>query len=204
MIESGRPQEKPGGARPSATQAADFVFEILLAEDATSTTEGLRQDFGDGGAGTAYSIGLQKFRSSFARSMDLYADLFQSVFTSFASGMMENLTMTGVGPDPPAFVILVGRPGTEADAVVWIHNTSGGLVPGFHLRMTDLTRADGSRVGFLDGTTAPKEFPPSAERRRSTRLTVRVPEDAGPGIYYGHLLAEGLPDASLALRLIVQ
>ena len=206
MIEHDELPERPAGERWSATDAANFVFEQFIDEaaPATTATGDVRQGSGESGAPTPPSVGGLRIRSSLARSVDLYTDLFQRFVSSFISEMTETLTAAATGAEQPVPVIMVGRPGSTTGAFVWIHNRSGALVTEFGLRMTDLSTADGGRVSSALATIDPDRLEPSSESRRSAWLTVSVPEDAGRGTYHGHLLAEGLPDAAVALRLVVQ
>lgn len=204
MTENSPPTTRTGDELWRATDAANFVFERFIEKDPSpqTSTEAAQQGFGPGDAQSATSTDRLRRRSSLARSVDLYADLSQRVFNSFASGIADALALGDAGEEVPEPVRLLGRAGSDARGVVWIHNISGVLMPGFRLRMTDLSQSDGSRLSSSEGRIDPARFEPSAEARRSAQLTVGIPEGAGSGIYHGHVLAEG-PDAAVAIRLVV-
>jgi len=188
------------GHRWSATDAAGYVFERLAAGvDGAGIDREIPRD--DVGGSTFQGM---KARTSLARAVDTYSDLLRSAFTSFASDVTQAVARDPEPVAQPTPVTLVGSPGSAAGATAWIHNTSGSFVPAFNLRITDLFRADGSRLSADLGSTEPDWFEASMDQRRSAWVSVEVPAEAGLGVYYGHLLAKGLPDAAVPLRLVVR
>lgn len=185
-----------------ASDAANFVFEQVIDEDdrgAPAATQDEKINTSDGPGSAARDL---QVRSMLARSADMYSDLFQRVLTTFTAEVSS--TAAGIGADPPTTVQLRGHPGGVAGAMVWIHNTSGNVIPGFSLRMTELCSADGSRLAANLGITSPATFAESAQARRSAWLAISVSEDTTPGTYHGHLIAEGLPGTGVEVRLVVQ
>jgi hypothetical protein len=144
-----------------------------------------------------------RLRSSLARSADRYADLLQRVVSGFADEISETVVGAAANNNAPTDVTLSGRPGATAGAFVWIHNTQAELLPEFRLRLTDLTHADGHRLNPVRREINPAVFGASALERRSAWVSVTVPADARAGIYYGHVLAEGLAEAAVSVRLVV-
>ena len=86
---------------------------------------------------------------------------------------------------------------------VWAHNTGGARTPGFALTMTDLTATDGSRVPAGAGSFDPSYLEEATVSRRAALLTINLPIDLTSGTYYGHVLAVGLADVAIPIRLVV-
>jgi hypothetical protein len=105
--------------------------------------------------------------------------------------------------DPPLRLGPV-KAGHSAAGRAWIHILDGPPAPRARLRATALTAHDG---GTIEAQAARFEPPilDSFDLRSSHELgvTVAVPEETRPGIYHGHILAMGLPEVSLAVRLEV-
>jgi len=189
---AGAPDHRGSAAR--AVAAADLVFDtIMQGVDPDHTTE----------VGAPTGARHLRLRSSLARSADRYADLFQRVVSSFADEISETVVGAAANNNAQTDVTLSGRPGTTAGAFVWIHNAQAELLPEFRLRLTDLTHADGHRLSPIRREINPAVFAASALERRSAWVSVTVPADARAGIYYGHVLAEGLAEAAVSVRLVV-
>ncbi len=145
-----------------------------------------------------------QIRTRLARSVDQYSELFESAMSSFADVVDDALTPStdraGEGPSP---VVAHGQPGTAAVAHVWAHNTSGARTPGFALTMTDLTAADGARVPAGAGSFDPSYLEEATVSRRAALLTINLPIELKSGTYYGHVLAVGLADVAIPIRLVV-
>jgi hypothetical protein len=96
------------------------------------------------------------------------------------------------------------KAGDPASGRAWVHILDGPPGPPARLRATALTAHDG---GTIDAQAATFEPPmlDSFDLRSSHELgvTVTVPAGTPPGIYHGHVLAAGLPEISLAVRLEV-
>ena len=187
----------PAGHRRAASRAvaaADLVFDsIMQSVDPDHTTQ----------LGAPTGAHQLRLRSSLARSADRYADLLQRVVSGFADEISETVVGAAANNNAQTDVTLSGRPGATAGAFVWIHNTQAELLPEFRLRLTDLTHADGHRLSPIRREINPAVFAASALERRSAWVSVTVPADARAGIYYGHVLAEGLADAAVSVRLVV-
>jgi hypothetical protein len=96
------------------------------------------------------------------------------------------------------------KAGHSASSRAWVHILDGPPGPPARLSATALTAHDG---GTIEAQAASFEPPmlDSFDLRSSHELgvTVAVPAGTRPGIYHGHVLAAGLPEVSLALRLEV-
>lgn len=185
--------------------AADYVFDRFL-RDGTDTGA---EDVSEGRNSSRHSADQlapaldPRSRASIARAMDVYADLFQDVFAAFARDVTDEVALV-VSGRAPTTVRIMGRPGIDAGANVWIHNISGVPAPAFQLRVSDLTSAAGGLLSAGRFDIEPAAFPASAERCRSAWLSVPIPADLDLGVYHGHVLAEGVGDASITVKLIVR
>ena len=96
------------------------------------------------------------------------------------------------------------KAGQLASGRAWVHILDGPPGPPARVNATALTAHDG---GTIEARAASFEPPmlDSFELRSSHELvvTVAVPAGTRPGAYHGHILAVGLPEVSLAVRLEV-
>jgi hypothetical protein len=96
------------------------------------------------------------------------------------------------------------KAGHPASGLAWVHILDGPPGPPARLRATAFTAHDGARV---EGRAASFEPPmlDSFDLRSSHELvvTVAVPTGTRPGAYHGHILATGIPEVSLPVRLEV-
>jgi hypothetical protein len=94
--------------------------------------------------------------------------------------------------------------GHRASGRAWVHILDGPPGPPARLSATALTAHDG---GTIEAGAASFEPPmlDSFDLRSSHELgvTVAVPAGTRPGAYHGHILAVGLPEVCLAVRLEV-
>jgi hypothetical protein len=157
-----------------------------------------------GGPDGAEPSDLPQLRAAVARTIDVYADLLRRSIELYADVVESVMRSGGAEADGRgAEVTLAGSPGTEAVAAVWIHNTTPAPVDAVALRMTDLTAHDGSRIAASAASLTPEHLDVGPGASRSSSLSVRVPDSAAPGLYVGHVLAAGLPEARLAVCLVV-
>ena len=147
---------------------------------------------------------LAQLRVIVARALDLYADLVRRSFEGYADLMDQMLRSRGVQLDsgPGGLLTLQGAAGTRATATVWMHNTTARQASA-EPRLTDLASHDGQVVPASAGRFQPAVLTigPGA----STSATVEVAlGHVAPGVYRGHVLARGLPDVALPVRLLVR
>jgi hypothetical protein len=94
--------------------------------------------------------------------------------------------------------------GQPASGRAWMHILDGPPGPPARLSATAFTAHHGATI---EGRAASFEPPvlESIELRSSHELvvTIAVPTGTRPGAYHGHILAAGLPEVSLAVRLEV-
>jgi hypothetical protein len=147
---------------------------------------------------------LAQLRVIVVRALDLYADLVRRSFEGYADLIDQMLRSRGVEFDSGqgGLLALQGAAGARATGTVWMHNTTAQPASGVP-RLTDLASHDGRVV-----PASAARFQPAAlaiEPSASTSATIEVAlADAAPGVYRGHVLARGLPDAALPVRLLVR
>jgi hypothetical protein len=151
-------------------------------------------------------VGMLQIRAAIARAVDVYGDLFRRTFDLYADVLEDALytagaTISGTDGSP---LELAGTPGTRAQASVWVHNSTGRPAGDLGLRMTGLMAADGATIDASAGSFSPPDLTVAAGARDATRLSVSIPATAVPGVYHGHVLAAGLVDTSLPVRLTVR
>ena len=189
-----------GEQRWTARDAADFAFDRLLEEiEPRSSPVGA-----DSGPDPEASTEQFKVRAAIARAVDGFARLFNTILLFLAADVSGVVFDRSTGRRPPEPVVLVGRPGARTGAVVWIHNVSGAFVPELTLRLTDLWHANGSRLTADHGDIEPPILDGSTDRRRTAWVGIAVPPGAVRGTYHGYVLADGLPDAAVRLKLVVR
>jgi hypothetical protein len=144
--------------------------------------------------------GQLQVRSAVARTLELYADLFQRTFEAYAD-LIDGVLRPG-GANGVA-VALSGAPGDEAAAEVWLHNATDARVAAGALRVTDLTAPGGATIDAALASFSPAALDVAPAASGSSWLAVRIPASAAAGAYHGHVLASDLPGASVPVCLVV-
>jgi hypothetical protein len=182
-------------------EAASQVIEGFLA------ALGAQQPPAGPGAAEAsgQEPGFAQVRATMARALDLYSDLVRRSFEGYADLVEQSLRVRGVrlhvGDDGPAELIMQGAAGARAAGTVWLHNTTDKPASaGLHL--TGLTAHDGRVVPGTAASFEPATVLISAGSSVAARLTLLL-DGVGLGLYRGHVLADGLPNAALPVRLLV-
>ncbi len=195
-----------GAAGPwTATDAANYAFDRLFEElRVEPATGGPARPAARPGRPRELSEQRLRARSTAARVVDVYADLFHELFRSLATDVTDGLLGPGEQRASGQPIAIAGHPGSSAGAVIWIHNTAESYVPALTLRLTDLWHSDGSRLAAALGSIEPSRFAGSVESRRAAWVAVQIPADAHLGTYHGHILADGLPDTALPVSVFVR
>lgn len=149
--------------------------------------------------------GFAQLRTSVARALDLYSDLVRRSFEGYADLVEQRLRARGVGlygagPGPGELTVQAPA-GATAAGTVWLHNTTDEPARAV-LRLTTLTAHDGPTMPGTAGRFDPAEARIAPGASVAARLAVGL-DGVAPGVYRGHVLAEGLPEAALPLRLVV-
>jgi len=148
-----------------------------------------------------------QLRVNVARALDLYGELIRRSFEGYADMMERGLRVAGLrlgaeGSDGDAPLTLhADRPGVLAVGTVWIHNTTAEPAS-VELRLTDLTAHDGTVVQSGSGTFVPQGVTATPGNPASARLEILL-GGVAPGVYHGHVMARGLPDEALPVRLVI-
>lgn len=158
-----------------------------------------------GGPGDGPEPGFAQLRASVARALDLYSDLVRRSFEGYADLVEQRLRDRGVrlhgaGPGPGELTVQAPS-GATAAGTVWLHNTTDEPARAV-LRLTTLTAHDGPTVTGTAARFDPAEARIAPGASVAARLAIGL-AGAVPGVYHGHVLAEGLPEAALPLRLVV-
>ncbi|MDA0167086.1 hypothetical protein OM076_42895 [Solirubrobacter ginsenosidimutans] len=157
----------------------------------------------NGHAPKASRVRLTQVRSAAARTLDLYGELFQRAFETYAD-LAQAALQPGSDSAPETPVTLVGPPGGEAGSPLWIHNLTGSAVIDVALFVSDLTAGHGGRIPGAAATIAPGRLRADPGGSAGAALRVAIPADAAVGVYHGHVLSPTLPALALGVRLEVE
>jgi hypothetical protein len=187
----------------AATQVVRDFVDLLDTQPPSDTQPS--SDPADGmGSVNGHEPGLTQLRVTVARALDLYADLVRRSFEGYADLMDQMLRSRGVelGSADGGLLTLQGAAGARATGTVWMHNTTArraSVTP----HLTDLASHDGRAVPASAGRFQPAAL--TIEPSASTSATVEVVlGDIVPGVYRGYVLARGLPEVALPVRLLVR
>jgi|SRR5882757_4486701 len=182
----------------TASQVIEGFIDLLVGDKTT--------ELGDPpGPSNGREPSFTQLRVNVARALDLYTELVRRSFESYADLMEQSLRVTGVRlqatDDGPAELLTLHRTadGTRVAGTVWIHNTTDQPASA-QLRLTELTAHDGTVVPSGAGRFEPAAVTAAPGASVSARLEI-VLDGIAPGIYQGHVMACGLPEAALPLRL---
>jgi hypothetical protein len=147
---------------------------------------------------------FSQLRIDVARALDLYGELVRRSFEGYADLLEQRQRTSGVreaaGGDGP-LTLWAAADDACAAGTVWIHNTTDEPACA-ELHLTDLTAHDGKVVPSSTGCFDPAALSIAPAGSASARLEVVV--DGFPaGIYHGHVVAGGLPEAALPVRLVI-
>jgi hypothetical protein len=155
--------------------------------------------------GDGQEPGFAQVRITMARALDLYSDLVRRSFESYADLVEQSLRARGVrlgGADDGQIELTVqGAAGARAAGTVWLHNTTNRSASAV-LRLTGLTAHDGRMVPGRVASFEPARLRIASGTSMAARLVLSL-DGVAPGLYRGHVLAGGLPDAALPVRLLV-
>jgi hypothetical protein len=184
----------------TASQVIEGFIDLLAVDKATEVGH-------PPGPATGREPSFAQLRGNVARALDLYTELVRRSFESYADLMEQGLRVTGVRlqatDDGAAEVLTLQRTadGTRVSGTVWIHNTTDQAASA-DLRLTDLTAHDGTVVPSGAGRFEPTAVTAAPGASVSARLEIML-DGVAPGIYQGHVMACGLPEAALPVRLLL-
>lgn len=185
------------GAQAAAEVIEGFIGLLGAGETARSANR-------DSGPSTRPEPGFAQLRVDVARALDLYGELVRRSFEGYADLLEQRQRASevrvNVGDDGP-LTLRGAADGAGAAGTVWIHNTTDEPAR-TELHLTDLTAHDGKVVPASTGCFEPAALTIAPGGSASARLEVVV--DGFPaGIYHGHVVAGGLPEAALPVRLVI-
>ena len=119
------------------------------------------------------------------------------------AGVAERGAAAAPAADPPLRLGPV-KAGQPASGRAWVHILDGPPGPPAPLSATAFTAHDGATLEARAASFEPQMLD-SFDLRSSRELfvTVAVPAETSPGAYHGHILATGMPEVSLPVRLEV-
>jgi hypothetical protein len=187
----------------AATQVVREFADLLDARPSPDTQPS-PDPAGDGGPVNGNEPGLAQLRVTVARALDLYADLVRSSFEGYADLMDQMLRSRGVELDSVSggLLTLQGAAGARATGTVWVHNTTAQRASAAP-HLTGLASHDGRVVPASAGRFQPTALTIGPRASMSATMEVDL-GDVAPGLYRGYVLARGLPDAALPVRLLVR
>jgi hypothetical protein len=208
----GGERRRPGGFGPFQALSTLTDVQRLGLDAAAQVIEGFIAGLdGERPAGPGVELadgqepGFGQLRISVARALDLYTELVRRSFESYADLVEQTLRARGVrlhdAGDGQAELTLQGKQGYQATGTVWLHNESDRPASAV-LRLTGLTAHDGLVLPATAGSFQPAAVHLAPGASVSAGLTLGL-QGAAPGVYRGHVLVSGLPDAALPVRLIV-
>lgn len=181
----------------AATQVVREFVDLLDTQPSSGPAD-------DMGSVNGHEPGLTQLRVTVARALDLYADLVRRSFEGYADLMDQMLRSRGVelGSVDGGLLTLQGAAGARAMGTLWMHNTTARRASAIP-HLTDLASHDGRMVPASVGRFQPAAL--TIDPSASTSATVEVVlGDVVPGVYRGYVLARGLPDVALPVRLLVR
>jgi hypothetical protein len=144
----------------------------------------------------------RRLRADAERLLELWGESMR-VLLDVAADAAE----TGVNEQNGAAAHLTLGPvpsGESAGGRVWLHVLDGPPGSPARLTTTALTAHDGASIKAPAASFEPPLIDTFALRTSQEILvTVEVPEGTSPGVYHGHILATGLPEVGLAIRIEV-
>lgn len=157
--------------------------------------------------GASDPVGQQQLRAAAARTIDLFAGLFQQAFETYVelaqSLVQPPLSGVAVSAGACADLALASPAGGNAAATIWIHNATDRCAENIVLRLTDLHDHSGARIDASLARFVPGALHVEGGASASSMLSLAIPARAAPGLYFGHVLAAGLPAAGLPVRMVV-
>ena len=149
----------------------------------------------------------RRLRADAERLVELYATWTRALVDGAATLAEQAMERSPRGPVATDGVVLRLGPaarGTTTRAEAWLHVLDGPPAPAARVHATDLVAHHGDRLPGELVSTTPAALDTTATRTSlSVAVSVAVPDHIRPGTYYGHLLADGLPEVVLPIAVEV-
>ena len=143
---------------------------------------------------------IQRFRKDAHDMVDIVVDLVNSA-TKALDGLSERALTIGVGSEPraekkPAAVGIPSlavptavKPGESVEIPMTLENESNKPTEAFNFHSSDLVNTAGERISSEQISFSPEQLVIEPQQASVVTVTIRVPENAAPGIYSGLLQA---------------
>jgi hypothetical protein len=183
-------------------QGARAPFPFHLPAEPVDGSNG---DGGNGdGATEARDRGreVRRLRADAERMLELLGESMSVLFDVAADAADGGVD----GQDGAAGRLSLGpvEPGAAVTGQAWLHVLDGPPGSPARLGATAFTAHDGAAIEARAASFEPPLLDTFALRSsQEVLVTVEVPEATAPGVYHGHILAAGLPEVGLAVRVEV-
>jgi hypothetical protein len=151
---------------------------------------------------------MRTMRAEASRSMDAVLEMARRLFESsldLADSATRRPNLAAWMTDAPTADTLTVRvaPGDTATATVWVHHRGDAAVPKVRLSVTPLRdrRGDEPLLSAVFEPDSLVDVEPGESR--AVHIHLDVSSDCSPGTYWGLVLADGMADLALPLRLDV-
>ena len=146
---------------------------------------------------------MRRLRGDAERMLELWGEWMRLLLDAAADSAEVALATPGHGA-ADRLSLGPAKPGGSVSGRTWLHVLDGPPTAPARLTATALTAAQGSTIepGAISFEPAVLD---TFDLRSSQEIvvTVDVAEDTSPGLYHGHILATGLPELSLPVRIEV-
>jgi len=179
-------------------QSARTPFSFYLPAEPRNGSDG---DGADGAEERAREA--RRLRGDAERLLELLGESMRVVFDVAVDAAEAGLN--GAGKAADELVLGPAAPGDAAVGSAWLHVLDGPPGSPARLHATAFTAHDGSAIEPAAISFEPPLLDTFALRAsEEVIVTVRVPDGTAPGTYRGHVLAAGLPEVGLAIRVEVR
>jgi hypothetical protein len=144
----------------------------------------------------------RRLRADAERLVELYATWTRALVdgaAALAEQAMER-SPTSAAPSEGSLRLGPAARGTTTGGEAWLHVLDGPPGPPARVHASDLIAHHGDRIPAELVVASPGVLDTAASRTSTAvAISVAVPDRIRPGTYYGHLLADGLPEVVLPL-----
>lgn len=144
----------------------------------------------------------RRLRADAERLLELWGESMRVLLDVVADG--AEVGVDGAGGAADRLSLGPVSPGAQATGRAWLHVLDGPPAQPARLTATPFSAHDGAAIDAQAAGFEPPLLETFALRSsQEIKMTVRVPEGSEPGVYHGHVLATGLPEVALAVRIEV-
>jgi hypothetical protein len=143
----------------------------------------------------------RRLRADAERLLEMWAESMRALLEVAADAAEASVDSRNGATDQ--LVLGPARPGAAAAGRAWLHVLDGPAASPARLTATPFSAHDGTAIEAVASFEPPLVNTFDLRSSQEIRVTVEVPEDTPPGVYHGHILAMGLPEVSLPVRIEV-